>query len=44
VKLININRVSCKNCVFVTMDEWADQDGNVAPITYQVGFTFSFMK
>jgi glucosamine-6-phosphate deaminase len=43
-ELININRVSCKNCVFVTMDEWADQDGNVAPITYRAGFTYSFLK
>jgi 6-phosphogluconolactonase/glucosamine-6-phosphate isomerase/deaminase len=43
-ELINVNRVSCKNCVFVTMDEWADQDGNVAPVTYRAGFTYSFFK
>jgi glucosamine-6-phosphate deaminase len=43
-ELININRVSCKNCVFVTMDEWADEEGNVAPVTYKAGFTYSFMK
>jgi glucosamine-6-phosphate deaminase len=43
-ELININRIDCKNCVFVTMDEWADQDGNVAPITYRAGFTYSFFK
>jgi len=43
-ELININRVSCKNCVFITMDEWADEDGNVAPATYQSGFTYSFLK
>jgi glucosamine-6-phosphate deaminase len=43
-ELININRVSCKNCVFVTMDEWADEEGNVAPDTYKSGFTYSFMK
>jgi len=43
-ELINNNRVNCKNCVFVTMDEWADQDGNIAPLTYRSGFTYSFMK
>jgi len=43
-ELININRIDCKNCVFVTMDEWADEDGNIAPITYRQGFTYSFFK
>ena len=43
-ELININKVSCKNCVFITMDEWADDEGNVAPDTYRSGFTYSFMK
>lgn len=43
-ELINRHRVSCRNCVFVTMDEWADQDGNIAPETYRSGFTYSFMK
>ena len=26
------------------MDEWADQDGNVAPLTYGAGLGFSFRK
>ncbi|HHW30574.1 MAG TPA: hypothetical protein GXX20_02700 [Clostridiaceae bacterium] len=43
-ELINVNRINCKNCVFITMDEWADQDGNIAPITYKSGFTYSFLK
>lgn len=43
-ELINRNRVSCKNCVFVTMDEWADEEGRIAPDTYRSGFTYSFMK
>lgn len=43
-ELINLYRIDCKNCVFVTMDEWADEDGNIAPETYQAGFTYSFMK
>lgn len=43
-ELINRHRISCRNCVFVTMDEWADEDGRVAPETYQAGLTYSFMK
>ena len=43
-EMINVNRVSCRNCVFVTMDEWADEEGNIAPITYRAGFTYSFLK
>lgn len=43
-ELINRHRVSCRNCVFVTMDEWADENGTIAPPTYQAGFTYSFMK
>ena len=43
-EMINRNKVSCKNCVFVTMDEWADEDGNIAPPTYRSGFIYSFMK
>lgn len=43
-EMINRNRIDCKNCVFVTMDEWADEDNNIAPITYRSGFTYSFFK
>lgn len=43
-EMINVNRVSRRNCVFVTMDEWADEDGTIAPITYRAGFTYSFLK
>lgn len=43
-ELINRNRISCKNCVFVTMDEWADENGKIAPVTYKSGFIYSFMK
>lgn len=43
-EMININRIDCKNCVFVTMDEWADEDGNVAPLTYEASLNRSFFK
>ena len=43
-EMINRNRIECKNCVFVNMDEWADEDGNIAPTTYRSGFIYSFLK
>ena len=36
--LINKHRVSCRNLFTFNMDEWADQDGNVAPESYRNGF------
>jgi 6-phosphogluconolactonase/glucosamine-6-phosphate isomerase/deaminase len=42
--LINLNRVNCRNVHPFTMDEWADDEGTIAPLTYRAGFTYSFMK
>jgi glucosamine-6-phosphate deaminase len=39
--LINKNRVSCKDLYTFNMDEWADQDGNIAPETYPFGFLYA---
>jgi len=39
--LINKNRVDCRNLYTFNMDEWADQDGNVAPETYPFGFLYA---
>ena len=44
VALINQFRVNCRNVFPFTMDEWANEDGKIAPITYQSGFTYSFLK
>ena len=41
---INARRVNCRNVYPFTMDEWADQDGNIAPTSYKSGFTHSFLK
>ncbi len=43
-ELINLHRVDCRNVHIFSMDEWADQDGNLAPITYKSGFSYSMMK
>lgn len=42
--VINRLNVSCRNVHIFTMDEWADQNGNIAPITYRSGFSYSCMK
>lgn len=43
-ELINRFRINCRNVHIFAMDEWADEDGNIAPITYKAGFGYSFMK
>ncbi len=35
-------KVNCRNVKFYMMDEWADQDGNVAPLSYKAGFGNAF--
>lgn len=42
----SINRfgINCRNVYIFTMDEWADEDGNIAPLSYKAGFSHSFMK
>lgn len=41
---INERRVNCRNVIPFTMDEWADDQDNIAPITYRSGFSYSFLK
>jgi glucosamine-6-phosphate deaminase len=43
-EMVNNFRINCRNVHIFTMDEWADEDGNVAPPTYRSGFTYSFLK
>lgn len=43
-RLINLRRINCRNVFCFTMDEWADDQGNIAPTDYKSGFTYSFMK
>ena len=42
--LINLHRVNCRNLYTFNMDEWADEDGNVAPETYPNGFMYAMLK
>ena len=43
-QLINHYHVSCRNVYTFNMDEWADQDGHIAPESYEAGFLHSFMR
>lgn len=41
---VNRMNINLRNVHVFAMDEWADQDGNVAPLTYRAGFGYSLMK
>jgi len=41
--MINRYNINCRNVHAFAMDEWADQDGNVAPLTYGAGLGYSFL-
>ena len=43
-QLINYFQVDCRNVHLFAMDEWADDQGNIAPETYQAGFAHSMLK
>ena len=43
-QLINYFQVDCRNVHLFAMDEWADDQGNIAPETYKAGFAHSMLK
>lgn len=43
-QLINYFQVNCRNVHIFAMDEWADDQGNIAPETYKAGFAHSMLK
>jgi len=42
--LINRCRVNCRNVHLFIMDEYADENGNIAPETWPRGFVYSFKR
>lgn len=42
--MINQCGVNCRNVKFYMLDEWADEDGNIAPLSYKAGFGNAFMR
>jgi len=43
-EMINTYNVDCRNVHAFAMDEWADENGNVAPLTYGAGLGYSFVN
>jgi glucosamine-6-phosphate deaminase len=43
-RLINVCNIDCRNVYAFAMDEYADQDGNIAPETWEFGFTHAMLK
>ncbi len=43
-ELINHCRIDCRNLYTFNMDEYADQDGNIAPESWPYGFTHALKK
>lgn len=41
--MINRYNINCRNVHAFAMDEWADENGNVAPLTFGAGLGYSFM-
>ena len=42
--IINRCRISCKKLWAFAMDEYADQDGNIAPESWELGFSHAMLK
>lgn len=43
-RLINQTRLDCKHVWWFMLDEYADQDGNIAPEDWELGFLNSFLQ
>lgn len=43
-ELINYHKVNCRNVYLFAMDEWADENGNIAPISYKAGLSRSLLN
>ena len=43
-EMINKFNINCRNLHAFAMDEWADENGNVAPLTYGAGLGYSFLN
>ncbi|MBA7561455.1 Glucosamine-6-phosphate deaminase [subsurface metagenome] len=43
-RLINACKIDCRNIYAFAMDEYADEDGNIAPPDWKYGFTYAMFK
>jgi len=42
--LLNQCKVSCRNVKFYMLDEWADEQGNIAPLSYPASLSSGFFR
>ncbi len=42
--MLHVMNINCRNVKFYMMDEWADDQGNVAPLSYKAGFGNAFYR
>lgn len=42
--MLHALNINCRNVKFYMMDEWADEDGNIAPLSYKAGFGNAFYR
>lgn len=42
--MLHALNINCRNVKFYMMDEWADGDGNIAPLSYKAGFGNAFYR
>lgn len=43
-ELINFHKVNCRNVYLFAMDEWADENGNIAPTSYKASLSNSLLN
>jgi glucosamine-6-phosphate deaminase len=43
-RLINACQIDCRNVYAFAMDEYADEDGNIAPANWEYGFSYAMLK
>lgn len=43
-RLINACQIDCRNVYAFAMDEYADENGNIAPANWEYGFTYAMFK
>lgn len=43
-RLLNASNIDCRNIYAFAMDEYADENGNIAPENWEFGFTYAMMK
>lgn len=43
-RMINATKLDCKHVTWFALDEYADQDGRIAPLTWERGFGYALLR